>query len=947
MRALLSVAAICMAVVAAHAAEYPRLVLWDFENDAPDWWANPWSGGRIIVTRGVEGRYGKAIRGTWQDVPGAGNLVSGMVRDLPHWRDGDWTTITFWLKGDGERGSCTLQVLGEQPDGKGLVYSANVPLDSKDWRHFVLDIRTFWNREGIRYKPEVLRRILFSSTANRVISVDQVALEGPQVEIPLEMGWSGISLSRSAEWLIARWDPGDTPADALPQAVELKVTWPSGGLGKARREVTRPLADDCVLPVPYPPETGMTEAVLNMIWEGAMPRVTGMGLQFRASTTQPAPEPVEALLPAPKRFEYEQGGATFRTAPRMFLHAAGPEEVTQPVREYLAGQLAQRVGITCELPAPKQSPPGDPALVWMSADENADPLPAQLDLPADEGPEAYALQVGPDCATVAASARPGLRYGAITLLQLLCNSVAPGGHPVPACKVADWPSFPVRAISIPLPTDRWGYPNDAPVDPGFWEQYLLRTCLENKLNAVVILVRQGMKYKRHPELDGPAAWDQDTVRRIVATLKAHDIEPIPLLDSLGHANWLVINAKQLREDGDTNTLCTRHPDAKPYLLDCYEEVIDVFQPRHFHMGLDEIRWQTYNKPEAERCPLCKGLDKREVFREWVEMLCAFLKERDIRPMMWGDMVLPRHGGGTPFHLDDTLPGLPKEIIITNWSTTLDPVSNHTFRKLGFEVIQSNSEGVTPAQAPDVIGNMFGVWNKLPWLTDNAVGPGKAVSYSFLPQLVGAEYGWNIYPDPTVIGVPVAPDFFAARMGALTRLAMDAPVGKVTAVAVCADAFGNPVVGEKAEGVRVLDVPLSPDPGQGEEIAVGRAARGIIALVAADVPDDQEEAFYKRLRDKMSWPGLPVGELVVRYEDGSRAVRPLMFGYDLRDCESVGLPFACHAVGYHTDETGRTWYGVQWVNPEPKKTVAKVEFRALETEARVMLKALSVYASRVR
>lgn len=934
---------VCVALVTVVAADSRRLVLWDFENGAPDWWANPWSGGKIAIQRDVEGRYGKALQGTWQDVPGAGNLVSGMVRDLPQWRDGDWRTITFWVKGDGQRGSCTLQVLCEQEDGKGLVYSADVPLDSKEWRHFVLDIRTFWNREGIRYRPETLRRILFSSTANRVIAVDQVALEGPKVDVPLDAGWDQASVSRSADWLTVRSDLPHVQPE-MPDAVELRVTWPSGAVGQARQEIADQPADDCVLSVPYPAgESGQAEAELALVWGGDAGRRQGLSLRFRAASPVPAPEPVEALLPAPKRFDRPADAPPLKTDPRMILHAAGGADVTEPVREYLAAELERRVGITCTLPPLRANPAGDPALIWLSADASADPLPAQLNVPADKGPEAYALQIDPRCATVAASARPGLRYGAITLLQLLCNSVAPDPRPVPSCRIVDWPDLPVRAISIPLPTDRWGYPNDAPVDPDFWERFLLRACLEHKINTVVILVRQGMKYARHPEIDGPAAWDQEAMRGIVATLKAHDINPVPLLDSLGHANWLVINVKQLREDGDTNTLCTRHPDAKPYLLDCYEELIDVFQPTHFHMGLDEIRWQTYSKPEAERCPLCKDLDKREVFREWVEMLCDFLRERGIRPMMWGDMVLPRHGGGTPFHLDETLGMLPKEIIVTNWSTTLDPVSNHTFRKLGFEVIQSNSEGVTPAQAPDVTGNMFGVWNKLPWLTENAVGPRKALGYCYLPLLVGAEYGWNTYPDPTVIGVPVEPGFFHQREGALVRLAQDGPVSKLTAVAACEDTLGNPAVGGRSEETRILDAPLVPEAGESAEIAVDRGARGLICLVAADVPEDQTEAFYKRLRDKTSWMGVPVGEITVSYADGSQAVRPLMFGYDLRDCVGDALPWTSHAVGTHTDPEGRTWYAVQWANPHPDKPIARVSLRALDTEAQVMLRALSVDA----
>jgi len=563
---------------------------------------------------------------------------------------------------------------------------------------------------------------------------------------------------------------------------------------------------------------------------------------------------------------------------------------------------------------------------------------AELDdlmLPLDRGPEAYTLQVAEGGARVAATARAGLRYGAITLLHLAIEAAGKGDG-IPAVEIVDWPSLPVRGITIPLPTDRWGHPNDAPVDPAFWERFLLRTCLEQKLNTVVILVRQGMRYRLHPEIDGPAAWPQETVRGIVEALKAHDITPIPLLDSLGHANWLVIPEKQLREDGDTHTLCTRHPDSR-FLLDCYDEIMDVFSPTHFHMGLDEIRWVTGNTPEENRCKLCAGIDKREIFLEQVQVLCDHLRVRGIVPMMWGDMVLKAHNGGPPFHLDDTLEQLPREIVITNWSITLDQLSNHLFHRLGFPVVQSNSTGVSVAQAPWVRGNFFGCWAKHPWLTEGA--PGVGTEFSYLCVLTAAEYSWNLCPDATTLSVPVEGAFFEQRREALTRLGLGGPVGQTTAVA------GPGLSARRCDAGRLSftawEAPAAPTAEAPVSVRLSAPARALYLLVSAEVPPEQSEAFRKRFTVRDTWQGVPVATVRVQLADGTERVWPIRYGTDVRDAVGEELGFAYNAIGYWADEQGRTWYALQWEAAKADGSAEGIVIEHAGTEAQPLVLGASV------
>ena len=910
-----------------------RLVLWDFEAGIEGWWANPWGGGEAAVEPG-DGKFSAGLACTWEDIPRGGNIVSPFLEEHADWRGEEWSIIGFWLKGDGTPTTATLQVLCKGPGEKELGYSRAVALDSTEWRRFSLDLRTFWNREKIPFDSSKIGRLILSCTGTHQAAVDQIALEKRQRPVPLKTVGGPAGPSPSAE-LFAFDDAWLLRLDLTtlrPRTVSAEIAWPGGETTQAQVDVADPPEDEPLLWL-EPPDRQPGQGTLKL-----SANVGGASFEFPVAYSLPPLEPQLGLLPTPKQIERAADNAGLAVSGRLVVHAAGPPDLVGPVQEYLAAELSRAYGIDAEVRPPReQAAPLIIGVTPLGREFAAAPAPRDdLDR---RGPEAYFLHVAESGATIAATARPGLRYGAMTLLQLTDHARVAGEGRMPAVEITDWPSLPIRGITIPLPTNRWGHPNDPPVDPAFFEDFVLRTCVAHKLNTIVFLVHQAMHYERHPEIDGPAAWPQETVRALVDKLKVHDINVIPLLNSLGHANWMVIPIERLREDGDTHTLCTRHPDGRPILLDCYQEVINVFEPTHFHMGLDEIRWQTFSKPEEERCSICAGVDKREIFVEHVRALHDFLTKRNIRPLMWGDMVLRKHNGGPSFYLADTLTDLPRDIMIANWSLTLDQLSNHDFRQLGFPVIQSNSRGVTPAQQQWLEGNFFGIWSKTPWLTE---GPANtSTAYSYLSVLIGAEYAWNLYPDALVAGVPLSADFFRARLGALTRLGLSGPPVPHGPVLLTGD-LPEPTpcqAGRAAFGL--WEQALSPAADQPADVPVGQAASSLLFLVAADVPDDQADEFAKEFHKKESWHGAPIGEFLIRFADGTEIPRPLLYGFEVRDSIDGKLPYAYGAIDYWTDPDGRAWYAVQWSNPTPDKPIEKVIFTRGATLAQPLLRAISL------
>jgi hypothetical protein len=504
-----------------------------------------------------------------------------------------------------------------------------------------------------------------------------------------------------------------------------------------------------------------------------------------------------------------------------------------------------------------------------------------------------------------------LRWAQLTTAELAASEALRSGQPrLPALTITDWPSLSVRAVSLPLPTSRWGYPNDPPVDPVFFRDFLDRMVVGLKFNFLVLLLDQGMQLSSHPEVPGPAAWPQATVAELVAHLRAQGVEVVPGLNSLGHAEWLTVSHPELREDGDLYTLCTSHPSSRQVLGEIYEEVLRVFQPRYFHLGMDEVRWKTLEVPAEKRCRLCAGKAKASLFAEQVRWLHDFCAARGVKTMMWGDMLLPTHNGGAPFNVAEALPQIPRDIIICDWSAGVDPLSLWWFASHGFRtVLKSNSLGCSPADLPWATGNMFGCWAKLPWLVEGPSGP---TAYNFLHFLQAANYSWNLYPDLFTATPTLAPAFFADHKLALVRLAL-------ASCRSAAEIYGW--AAKLAKTPRSAAYLVAPQ-GQtlGAEQLGSRRGKWLVLVAALQCTPAQLAALREGLKQPASWLGAPVAAVQFRYRQGPAAETFLGFGYHLRAADSEGLPYVYGGVAL-TDPAG--WYAVPLANPRPTAELTSV------------------------
>ncbi|MFW5868402.1 MAG: glycoside hydrolase family 20 zincin-like fold domain-containing protein [Armatimonadota bacterium] len=126
--------------------------------------------------------------------------------------------------------------------------------------------------------------------------------------------------------------------------------------------------------------------------------------------------------------------------------------------------------------------------------------------------ERYELIADADGVRISAATATGAAHGVMTLLDL----AAAGGGRVPECRIVDWPAMPFRG------TYRGGVPSG---------------------NALADTCRQLMRLKMNSLVMESGVWynlgDEDVreaTREVFDTLRAWGIEPIPEIQSLGHAS---------------------------------------------------------------------------------------------------------------------------------------------------------------------------------------------------------------------------------------------------------------------------------------------------------------------------------------------------------------------------------------------------------------------------
>lgn len=158
-----------------------------------------------------------------------------------------------------------------------------------------------------------------------------------------------------------------------------------------------------------------------------------------------------------------------------------------------------------------------------------------------------------------------------------------------------------------------------------------------------------------PECATPETWSKDQFRELLAYSRTCGLEPIPLLQTIGHGEYVMSHATYhpFREHADfSDCYCVSNPDVRTFLKRWVAEYLELFGDlRYFHLGGDEAY-------RFGSCPDCAARDRLELYGEHIHALAEDLFAAGIRPGVWGDMILAK---------PDEVGAISKDFLIWDWN----------------------------------------------------------------------------------------------------------------------------------------------------------------------------------------------------------------------------------------------------------------------------------------
>jgi hypothetical protein len=379
-------------------------------------------------------------------------------------------------------------------------------------------------------------------------------------------------------------------------------------------------------------------------------------------------------------------------------------------------------------------------------------------------PEGYTLSVDKNRVLVTSRGAAGAFYGVQTLKQLLQQTAA--GTVARSCEIRDEPALAWRGVYLNLRNiDREPASIQALKD-------LLNAFASMKMNTLFIEIADNLQFDRQSfPLAAPQALSKAQVTDLVDYAKSLHFEVIPTLQTLSHTMWMLTNPQnsELLEGspaaGWNMAWCPSNSAVDTLLKDMLEETVEIFRPRYFHIGMDEVN----DGPFAE-CPECRKKNPSELFLGSILRMHDLLAAQGVRTIMWHDTLLPREAFTDKVQGWKIVDRLPKDIIVADWDYGVyDQAAQERLRYFtgrGFQVLGAtfcSPKGIqTFAAGLSREAGTLGLFDTL-WVYVNAwTKPETIAPEAWAAVTLTAQYAWNPRT-PKLTEIAYDPVYELARM----------------------------------------------------------------------------------------------------------------------------------------------------------------------------------------
>lgn len=275
-----------------------------------------------------------------------------------------------------------------------------------------------------------------------------------------------------------------------------------------------------------------------------------------------------------------------------------------------------------------------------------------------------------------------------------------------------------------------------------------RVLLPLRFNKVVLQCER-TAWKALPGIETRTTMSQIELKSLFEAYRERAIEPIPLIQSLGHMEWLFangLNAGLALNPEVPYTLDVRKVEAREAMLGVWDEAVALLKPKTVHFGLDEF--------DSRGFPHDPTLATR-LWNLQVPTLMEWAKRAGVTPMLWGDAMLAPGEGNDSTNAPsaqqarERRASVPKSALIGDWHYTNDSraavfTSLAHWSKLGHRPIAtgwskpSNVFGLTQAAIKTKSGYLQTTWAGHESSEANAVREFDQIA----AYVLAADYAWG-------------------------------------------------------------------------------------------------------------------------------------------------------------------------------------------------------------
>ena len=322
--------------------------------------------------------------------------------------------------------------------------------------------------------------------------------------------------------------------------------------------------------------------------------------------------------------------------------------------------------------------------------------------------EHYRLKVDQEGIRIDFADRAAWQHAIYSLAQLTQNKLGKLG--IFFCEIEDGPALSFRGIHMFTGPTAWQFHKK------MYDQVLLPL----KMNKTVIQCEQAA-WTSFPAIHNSISVPLEDLQKEFAYLREKRVEPIPLIQSLGHMEWF-FKPKSTRQWAVNPqypyTLNPRKSVARQAILSIWDEAFSLLKPTTLHVGFDEIGMIGFQLPKEKEVLF---------FKKQLGVLDRYARSKKAGLMIWGDMGLaPGEGpdacnGITPERARTIRKSIPAGTWIADWHYIGNPdpsiykSSLQRWRKEGFKPLASpwylpnNVRGFTLAAIEEQAGLLQTTW----------------------------------------------------------------------------------------------------------------------------------------------------------------------------------------------------------------------------------------------